>query len=125
MIKTVIVVYLLLSIITIAYSILIWYAMGLLSVLLDPTIRDNTILSFGMIPAPFSLPYIAIHWQLLAFLSLIVSLLWGIRRASTVQNDSAYILPIIVHLSWILLAIMIHAIGTVSPMISIGSIILN
>ncbi|MFK5892408.1 MAG: hypothetical protein QM504_04205, partial [Pseudomonadota bacterium] len=112
--KTIIVVYGLLSTMTIAYGILIWYAIGLVSIFFDPITRDNTILSFGMIPAPFSIPFIAIHWQLLAFLSLIISLVWGIRRASTIQNDSAYILPIIVHLSWILLAIMIHAIGTIS-----------
>ena len=76
--------------------------------------------------APLPLPGVwlgAIHWQILAILSLLISIVWGRKRASEIDNQSAYTIPMIAHLAWILFAILLNAIGTLAPMISIGHII--
>jgi len=117
-------IYLLLLMVTIGYCWLVWLVIAVVETypLLDPGITPtllSRITASGFLP----FPYHAVVWQLLAVTSLITTFVWGLRRAKSSDVLQAHTLPILVHLSWILLCLIWHGIGALDPMIVVNYIL--
>jgi len=113
--------YVLLTLMTIAYCVAIWYGIAICNAYLANI--STSLPTFGFFIAPFPMSGIwfgAIHWQVIAVGSLVWSFIWGRRRANQSNNDSEYMLPMMIHLAWVVLALLLHAIGAMAPMIEIG-----
>ena len=122
---TVRVAYVLSIAITIVYCAAIWYASGIFSVFFGTYEEGefSLFLLLSIVPLPVSIWFGAIHWQLLAIASLVSSYVWGVSRASRVGGDQAFALPIVIHLAWIVLLVLWHALGAMSPMITVGHVL--
>ncbi len=105
--------------ITIFYCILVWYAMALWSTLssFDPNPSLFTQLAIEPLPAlPIYLH--AIHWQIAAIGWLAYNFYSEKNHElSNIQNAEQTLL---LQLSWIMISIFIHTLGTLIPMIAIG-----
>ena len=123
--KSILIAYGLLAAMTTAYCVAIWYAVNIWSLFFSDS-GSGLIPLFWLGLAPLPLPgfwLAAFHWQLLAVFSLALSVLWGRRRSTEIEGESAYVLPIVVHISWMFLALLIHVVASLAPMLSIGSMI--
>ncbi len=110
---------------TCAYAIVLWFASGIWSLIVKesgemalPLISQITIA-----PLPLPLWWTMIHWQAFAFLSLLVCFIWGCSRNKIIRNGQGHVLPMIGHIAWLLLAILLHILGILSPILSIGHVV--
>ena len=105
---------------TIAYCISAWHLSGLWSTLInDP----NLVAEFSIYtikPLPLSFEFAMLHWQLLAMASLIFNVIWGLRLIKEAENSHMIALPLVCHLSWLVLATFLHIAGALASFIAVA-----
>jgi hypothetical protein len=117
--------YLLMVATTAVYCFLIWYC-GNLSTLFPLGGEGADLPLFTALcisPLPLPMWGNMIHWQVLSILSLIFSIVAGIKRSGSNDMEGGFIFALILHTGWIVFAICCHMLGAIMPMISIGHII--
>lgn len=117
--------YALLVAMTVMYCLLAWYGAGIWSVFY-PSTADQTIPVISLIciaPLPLSIWLGMIHWQLLAIISLIVSITLSVKRSKEWSEQNDLSLPLVLHLGWIVFAICCHLVGAMAPILTIGAVI--
>ena len=62
-------------------------------------------------------------WQVLAWVSLAISLVWGIWRSKKGLSAEPYLLPWTCHLSWIMLSFFWNAVGAMVPFVMVAYVI--
>ncbi len=114
--------YLLMAATTAIYCLLIWYC-GNLSALFPLGGEGASLPLFTTLcisPLPLPIWWNMIHWQVIAVLSLIFSIVTGIKRSVSYDMEDGLIFALILHTAWIVFAICCHVLGAIMPMISIA-----
>jgi hypothetical protein len=62
-------------------------------------------------------------WQMLAWVSFAISLVWGFWRNKKGQNAEPYLIPWTCHLAWIVASFFWNAVGTLVPFVSVAYLI--
>ncbi len=125
MILPVLLAYCVLVALTSVYCGVIWYASGIWAVHYQDAGQADLPFLTQVCIAPLPLPiwWTMIHWQSLAALSLIICVCWGCRRNRIIGYGQGHTLPMAVHIAWLLLAILFHILGILSPMLSVAYVI--
>ena len=104
--------YAVLSLLTIAYAWLIDLGMSMfcLVVSLKP---------YTALPLPtLWLSVRQLPWQLLAFVSLLFNFLWALHSEKKNTDGRAHLYAAVLHASWLLLCLMAHALGMLLPFVA-------
>ena len=117
--------YSLLTGLTAFYCVLLLYASGLWwsFQISSDSLQIPLFSLITLAPLPVPIWWQMIHWQSLAVLSLSFCMYWGRKRSGRLNEDGC-VLPMLMHVIWILFAVCCHMLGAVLPMLSVGTVIL-
>ena len=116
--------YILMVATTAVYCLLIWYCGNLTTVSHMGANQPLPLFTTLCItPLPLPMWWNMIHWQLLAVISLILSIATGIKRSNSYNMEDGHTFAMVLHTSWIVFAICCHMLAAVMPLIAIGHII--
>ena len=111
-----IIIYFLLSLLTFGYTCVIRLGLSMFNILYDP--RD-----MGQLPL---ISQITAHisvidvWQILAWLSLVISMVWGTMRSRKGTLEEPHTVPWICHLTWVMASFFANTFGALVPFISVA-----
>jgi hypothetical protein len=112
-------IYILMGMLTLGYTMIARLGLSVFNVLYDPS-KMGELSLVSKLTAQLS--FIEI-WQVLAWVSLAISLVWGIWRSKKGLSAEPYLLPWTCHLSWIMLSFFWNAVGALVPLVSVAYVI--
>ncbi len=108
---------------TLAYCWGIWWFSGFFGTLVphDPGAYETTMLSVVLLaPIPDTYWFLAIHWQVLACVSLVYALKVVYTKARNKQSDCAYYIPILGHTLYLLGVSYLHVVGLFASIVQVA-----
>jgi len=112
-------IYILMGMLTMGYTMIARLGLSVFNVLYDPSQMGELSL-VSKLTAQLSVIEI---WQVLAWVSLAISLVWGIWRSKKGLSAEPYLLPWTCHLSWIMLSFFWNAVGALVPFVMVAYVI--
>jgi hypothetical protein len=112
-------IYILMGILTFGYTMVARLGLSLFHVLYEPS-QMGELPTVSRFTAQLSVIEI---WQVLAWSSFVISLVWGIFRCKQNHASEPCLLPWICHLTWILLSFFGNVVGALAPFVSVAYVI--
>ncbi len=112
-------IYILMGMLTLGYTMVARLGLSVFNVLYDPS-KMGELSLVSKLTAQLSVIEV---WQVLAWGSLVVSLVWGLLRSKKGLTAEPYLLPWTCHLSWIMLSFFWNAVGALVPFVSVAYVI--
>ena len=106
-------IYALLFMLTFGYVCAIRLSLSAFNILYNPTSMGEMHLLSKVTASTGALEV----WQVLAWISFILSVVWGLLRAKQGTVDQPFVVPWIMHISWIMTAFFWHVVGALNPMV--------
>ena len=104
---------------TLGYTMIARLGLSVFNILYDPS-KMGELSLVSKLTAQLSVIEI---WQVLAWVSLAISLVWGIWRSKKGLSAEPYLLPWTCHLSWIMLSFFWNAVGAMVPFVMVAYVI--
>jgi hypothetical protein len=112
-------IYALMGMLTLGYTMIARLGLSIFNTLYDPKQMSELPMVTKLTAA---LPVVEI-WQVMAWISLAICLLWGIWRSRKRIASEPCLLPWTCHVSWILLSFFWNAVGALVPFVSVVYVI--
>lgn len=105
---------------TVAYWIVAWYLSAIWATLVVDQEAISRLSAYTIKPLSYSAEYAMLHWQSLALGSLIINMVWGLKRFSGTRDTNNLVLPFCCHLGWLVLAVFLHIAGGLASFVMIA-----
>ncbi len=115
---TVYVLFAFLILLTIGYAYLIRLGLGIFDILYNPA-SHGAMPFLSRITADMST---VIVWQISAFVSLFACMLWAFLRSRSSHQHDSFLLPAVLHITWLAMSLVWNAVGALYPFIHTAQI---